>query len=81
MHIHGGGSPTTRLRYTALRVMGIDVQTVGNKSNTTSKEVGEMLVYRITARKKQGSQKPLSAGWETRPSLVVLSKHLGRATV
>jgi hypothetical protein len=44
LHVDAGGSPTTRLSYTALRVMGVDVKSFGNKSNTTSKEVEEILV-------------------------------------
>jgi hypothetical protein len=38
------GEAGTRVGYTALRVMGIDVPTWGEKSNNTSKSVGEILV-------------------------------------
>jgi hypothetical protein len=30
--------------YTALKVMGVDVPSWGTQSNTTSKEIGEILV-------------------------------------
>ncbi|MGI9205149.1 MAG: DUF1552 domain-containing protein [Woeseiaceae bacterium] len=44
LHIDGGGSPGCRLGYTALRLMGVDVPTWGDKSNNTSSEIGEILV-------------------------------------
>lgn len=43
LHIDGKGAAITRIGYTALRVMGIDVPTWGGKSNQTSKEFGEIL--------------------------------------
>ena len=43
LHIDGAGTPTTRLSYTALRVMGVNAASFGTKSNTTSKELGEIL--------------------------------------
>jgi hypothetical protein len=44
LHIDGGTTPTTRLSYTAMRLMGVNVPTFGTKSNQTSKEIGEILV-------------------------------------
>ena len=43
LHIDGGGSPSTRVGYTALRVMGLDVPSWGTQSNSTSKEISEVL--------------------------------------
>lgn len=43
LHLDGGGSPGTRLGYTAMRLMGLDVPTWGDKSNTTSSEIGDIL--------------------------------------
>ncbi len=43
LHIDGGGSPGTRLGYTAQKLMGLDIAAWGDKSNNTSKEVGEIL--------------------------------------
>lgn len=43
LHIDGGGSPSTRMGYTALKVMGVDVSSWGTQSNATSKEIGEIL--------------------------------------
>ena len=43
LHIDGAGTATTRLSYTALRVMGVNAASFGTKSNTTSKELGEIL--------------------------------------
>ncbi len=43
LHIDGGASPGCRLGYTAMRVMGLDVPSWGDKSNNTSKEIGEIL--------------------------------------
>lgn len=43
LHIQGKEDPGTRLGYTALKVMGADVPSWGLKSNTTSKEIGEIL--------------------------------------
>jgi hypothetical protein len=44
MHIKTEGSTIGRLGYTVQRVMGIDVNAWGTRSNNTSKEFGEMLV-------------------------------------
>ena len=44
LHIDGGGSPGTRLGYTAMKLMGLDVDLWGDKSNTTSSEIGEILI-------------------------------------
>ena len=44
LHIDGAGGPGTRLGYTALRVMGVDVADWGSQSNQVSKEIGEILV-------------------------------------
>ncbi len=44
LHIVGDGTPGTRLGYTAMRVMGLDIPYWGDQSNKTSKEIGEILV-------------------------------------
>jgi hypothetical protein len=44
LHIKGKEDPGTRLGYTALKVMGADVPSWGLKSNTTSSEIGEIVV-------------------------------------
>jgi hypothetical protein len=44
LHVTGGAEPGTRLGYTLLRTMGVEVASWGTKSNKTSKEVGEILV-------------------------------------
>jgi len=44
LHLDGGGSPGTRLGYTAQRLMGVDISSWGDKSNTTSSEISEILV-------------------------------------
>ena len=44
LHVDLKGEAGTRVAYTALRVMGIDVPYWGEKSNNTSKPVGEILV-------------------------------------
>jgi hypothetical protein len=43
-HIQGNGEPGTRLGYTIMKVMGLDINSWGTLSNTTSKEFGEILV-------------------------------------
>ena len=43
LHIDGGGSQGTRLGYTALKLMAVDVPAWGDQSNHTSKEIGEIL--------------------------------------
>jgi len=44
LHITGGGSAGTRLGYTAMKLFDLDVPSWGSQSNSTSKEIGEMLV-------------------------------------
>jgi hypothetical protein len=44
LHLDGAGTPGTRLGYTAMRLMGLDVPSWGDQSNHTSKEIGEILV-------------------------------------
>lgn len=44
LHIDGGGASNARLGYTALKVMGVDTNSWGTKSNSTSKELTEILV-------------------------------------
>ena len=44
LHVDGGGSPGCRLGYKAQRLMGLDIESWGDKSNTTSSEIGEILV-------------------------------------
>lgn len=44
LHLDGGGTPGCRLGYTAQRLMGLDIDSWGDKSNTTSSEISEILV-------------------------------------
>ena len=44
LHIKGGGDPGTRLGYTLMRLMGVEISAWGTQSNRTSKEIGEILV-------------------------------------
>lgn len=44
LHIDGGESPGCRLGFTAQRLMGLDIASWGDKSNTTSDPIGEILV-------------------------------------
>jgi hypothetical protein len=44
LHVDGGGSQGTRLGYTALRLMGVDLASWGTQSNTTSREISDILV-------------------------------------
>ncbi len=44
LHVEGGGTPSTRLGLTAMKVFGLDVEAWGAQSNTTNKEVGDILV-------------------------------------
>jgi len=44
LHIDGGGTPGTRLGFTAMKLMGLDIASWGDQSNTTSKEISEILV-------------------------------------
>lgn len=43
LHIDGAGTPGCRLGYTAMQLMGVDIPSWGDKSNNTSKEIGEIL--------------------------------------
>jgi hypothetical protein len=43
LHIDGGATAATRLSYTAMRLMGLEVPAWGSKSNNTSKEISELL--------------------------------------
>jgi hypothetical protein len=44
LHIQGDGTPGTRLGYTLMKVLGLDIPSWGTLSNTTSKEISEILV-------------------------------------
>jgi hypothetical protein len=44
LHIAGNKDPGTRLGYTVMKLMGVDTPSWGTLSNTTSKEIGEILV-------------------------------------
>ena len=44
LHIDGAGTQGTRLGYTSMRLMGLDIPGWGDQSNHTSKEIGEILV-------------------------------------
>jgi hypothetical protein len=44
LHVDGNGTPTARLGYTALRLMGVNAASFGGGSNTTSKAIAEILV-------------------------------------
>jgi len=44
LHIDGGGSPGCRLGYTAQKLMGVELESWGTKSNTTSSDIGEILI-------------------------------------
>jgi hypothetical protein len=44
LHIDGKGGQITRIAYTSMKVMGLDINSWGTRSNQASKEVGEMLV-------------------------------------
>jgi len=43
LHVDGAGGPASRLGYTAMKVMGVDASSWGTKSNSTSKELSEIL--------------------------------------
>jgi hypothetical protein len=43
LHIDGAGSPGTRLGYTVMRLMGVELAEWGTQSNRTSSEIGEIL--------------------------------------
>ncbi|MBJ89395.1 MAG: hypothetical protein CMO98_05985 [Woeseia sp.] len=44
LHIDGDGSPGCRLGYTAMQLMGLDIQSWGDRSNNTSDAISEVLV-------------------------------------
>ena len=44
LHIDGAGATNARIGYTALKVMGVDANSWGTKSNSTSKDLTEILV-------------------------------------
>lgn len=44
LHIDGGGTQGTRLGLTAMRLMGLDLPSWGTQSNTTARDVSEILV-------------------------------------
>lgn len=44
LHIDGSGTPGTRLGYTLMKTLGVDVPSWGTQSNNTSKEISEILV-------------------------------------
>lgn len=44
LHIDGAGSPGCRLGFTAQKLMGLDIDSWGTKSNTSSQVIGEILV-------------------------------------
>ena len=44
LHVDGGGSPGCRLGYTGMQLMGLDIQSWGDKSNNTSDAISEVLV-------------------------------------
>jgi hypothetical protein len=43
IHVVGNSDSVTRVPYTLMRAMGIDTPAWGEKSNRTSKEIGEIL--------------------------------------
>jgi hypothetical protein len=43
VHVAGKGAPVTRLGYTALRVMGLEMKQWGTKDNMTSQGISEIL--------------------------------------
>jgi hypothetical protein len=44
LHIDGGGTPGTRLGYTMMKTLGVEIPSWGTQSNNTSKEISEILV-------------------------------------
>ncbi len=44
LHIDGAGTPGTRLGLTAMKLMGVDLESWGDQSNHTSKVISEILV-------------------------------------
>ena len=43
LHVDMKGAPMTRMSLTAMRILGMDVQTFGGGSNATSDAIGEIL--------------------------------------
>ncbi len=43
LHIDGKGGQITRMAYTSMKVLGLDINSWGTKSNQASKEISEML--------------------------------------
>ena len=43
LHIDGKGAQLTRLSFTSMKAMGLDINSWGTKSNLASKEISEML--------------------------------------
>lgn len=43
LHLDGAAGPASRIGYTAMKVFGVDAASWGTKSNSTSKELGEIL--------------------------------------
>jgi uncharacterized protein DUF1552 len=44
LHIDGGGTPGSRLGYTVMKSLGVDINSWGTQSNNTSKAIAEILV-------------------------------------
>ena len=44
IHVAGASSPGSRVGYTIQKVLGLDIDSWGTQSNTTSKEIGEIVV-------------------------------------
>ena len=42
-HVVGGGDPITRIGYTAMRALGVPIESWGTKSLNTSQVIGEIL--------------------------------------
>lgn len=43
LHVDGGGSAATRVGYTAMKLLGVETDSWGSKSNATSSEIAEVL--------------------------------------
>jgi Protein of unknown function (DUF1552) len=44
LHIDGGGTPGSRLGFTVMKTLGVDINSWGTQSNNTSKPISEILV-------------------------------------
>jgi hypothetical protein len=44
LHIDGNKAPVTRLGYTAMKALGLDINSWGTNSNKTDKVISEILV-------------------------------------